>query len=499
MTAHSKKYLAFDLGAESGRAIVGTFDGDRLALQEIHRFPNAPVRRNGSIYWNLPALFDHITQAVSLSSNLFGGSLVSLGVDAWGIDYGLLDADGQMMGLPHQYRDPRSEGIRDAVVERLGKDFLYDQTGAQFMPINTLYQLLAEPRDRLSDASDLLFVPDLVNYLLTGVKTTERTIASTSQFYDPRKRGWATPLLDALDLPLHILPDIGDAGDRLGRLSKPIAADTGAASIEVVLPGAHDTASAVAAVPADGGTWAFLSSGTWSLFGIETARPLMNETAKSLELGNEIGVCGTVRPLKNISGLWLIQQCRAAWMRGAQPGSYADLTQIAEESAPFAAVIDPDDPSFAQPGHMPARIATFCTRTQQAPPSTIGETVRTILESLALRYRTAIESLESVTGHRIDTLHIVGGGGRNLLLNQFTANSIGRPVVVGPIEAAAAGNILMQLLAMGEISSLSEGREVIRRSFDLAVFSPVDAQEWDTAYDRFRSIVESAGASARSD
>ena len=492
----SKKYLAFDLGAESGRAMVGTFDGDRLALQEIHRFPNTPVRRDGSIYWNLPALFEHITQAISLSSDLFRGDLVSLGVDTWGIDYGLLDANGKMMGLPHQYRDPRTDGIRDAVVERLGKDFLYDQTGVQLMPINTLYQLLAEPPDRLDEACDLLFIPDLVNYLLTGVKTTERTFASTSQFYDPRKRDWADPLLDALDLPRRILQEIGDAGDRLGPLLKRIAHDTGASAVEVVLPGTHDTASAVAAVPAGGGTWAFLSSGTWSVLGIETARPLMDERARSLEIGNEIGVCGTVRPLKNISGLWLIQECRAAWMSDTQPLSYADLTRMAEESAPFAAVIDPDDPSFVQPGHMPARIAEFCERTRQAPPSNRGETVRTIMESLVLRYRMVIDAIEGVAGQSIDTLHIVGGGGKNLLLNQFTANSIGRPVVVGPVEATATGNILMQLLAMGEISSLSEGREIIRRSFDLAVYYPEDADEWDDAYVRFQSMIQNAGADA---
>lgn len=493
----SKKYLAFDLGAESGRAIVGTFDGDRLALQEIHRFPNTPVRRGGSIYWNLPALFEHITQAISLSSDLFRGALVSLGVDTWGIDYGLLDGNGKMMGLPYQYRDPRTEGIRDAVVERLGKEFLYDQTGVQLMPINTLYQLLAEPPDRLDEACDLLFIPDLVNYLLTGVKTTERTFASTSQLYDPRKRDWAVPLLDALDLPRRILQDIGDAGDRLGPLSKRIAHDTGASAVEVVLPGTHDTASAVAAAPAGVGTWAFLSSGTWSVLGIETTRPLMDEMARSLEIGNEIGVCGTVRPLKNISGLWPIQQCRAAWMRDTQPLSYADLTRMAEESTRFVAVIDPDDPSFVQPGHMPARIAEFCERTQQAPPSNRGETVRTIMESLALRYRMVIDAIEGVAGQSIDTLHIVGGGGKNLLLNQFTANSIGRPVVVGPIEATAAGNILMQLLAMGEISSLSEGREIIRRSFDLTVYFPEDVDEWDDAYDRFRSMIQNARADAR--
>ena len=488
MSGAGKTYLALDLGAESGRAIAGTFDGERLALREVHRFPNSPVRRGPSMHWDLPALFDEIKRGIATAANLFRDDLVSVGLDTWGVDYGLLDVDGTLTGLPHQYRDPRTAGIQDSVMERLGKDFLYEQTGIQLMEMNTLYQLLAEPPERLAQASRLLFIPDLINYWLTGVTSTERTFASTSQLYDVRNGEWAYPLLDAVGLPSHMLGEIRDAGESLGPLLPEVAEETGASGVNVVLPGTHDTASAVAAVPADDRTWAFLSSGTWSLLGIETPEPVMNERAKAFELGNEVGVLGTVRPLKNISGLWLVQQCRATWEAQGHPHSYAELTHMAEASAPVTAIIDPDDPSFTPAGDMPVRIADFCDRTGQAGPSTRGEVVRTILESLALRYRMVLDTIEGIAEDRADTLHIVGGGGQNLLLNQFTANAVGRPVVVGPVEATAAGNILMQMVASGEISSLAEGREIIRRSFELTMYVPEDSDVWEEAFERFQGI-----------
>ena len=488
MSGGGKTYLALDLGAESGRAIAGTFDGERLALREAHRFPNTPVRRGDSVHWDLPALFDEVKRGIAAAAKSCKGDLVSIGVDTWGVDYGLLDEQGALMGLPHQYRDPRTAGIQGSVVERLGKDFLYEQTGIQLMEMNTLYQLLAEPPERLAQASRLLFIPDLINYWLTGVASTERTFASTSQLYDVRKRDWAYPLLDAVGLPRHVLGDIRDAGESLGPLLPRVEEETGASGVDVALPGTHDTASAVAAVPASDGTWAFLSSGTWSLLGIETSEPVMNDRAREFELGNEVGVLGTIRPLKNISGLWLMQQCRATWDAEGTPHSYAELTRMAEASAPFAALIDPDDPAFTAAGDMPSRIAGFCERTGQAGPSTRGEVARTILESLALRYRIALEAIEGIIEEPIETLHVVGGGGRNLLLNQFTANAVGRPVVVGPVEATAAGNILMQMVATGEIASLSEGREIIRRSFQPTAYSPEDADEWERAYERFKGI-----------
>ena len=487
MSGGGKTYLALDLGAESGRAIAGTFDGERLSLREVHRFANVPVRRGESVHWDLPALFDEVKQGIAAAA-LFHCEIVSVGVDTWGVDYGLLDADGRLMGLPYQYRDSRTAGIQDSVLERLGKDFLYEQTGIQLMEMNTLYQLLAEPSGRLGQASNLLFIPDLINYWLTGIVSTERTFASTSQLYDVRKQDWAYPLLDAVGLPHHMLGDIRGAGESLGPLLSEVAEETGASGLEVVLPGTHDTASAVASVPASDGTWAFLSSGTWSLLGIETREPVMDDRAKAFELGNEVGVLGTMRPLKNISGLWLVQQCRATWEAQGHSHSYSELTQMAEASAPFIAMINPDDPTFTPAGDMPPRIADFCARTGQKPPSTRGEVVRTILESLALRYRMALEAIEGIVERRVDTLHIVGGGGQNLLLNQFTANTVGRPVVVGPVEATAAGNILMQMVASGEISSLAEGREIIRRSFEPTTYLPEDTDVWEEAYQRFKGV-----------
>ena len=488
MSAEGKTYLALDLGAESGRAIAGTFDGERLALREAHRFPNVPVRQGESFHWDLPALFDEVKRGIAAACQTYTDGLVSVGVDTWGVDYGLLDGDGTLMGLPHQYRDPRTAGIQDSVLDRLGKDFLYEQAGIQLMEMNTLYQLLSEPPERLSQASRLLFIPDLINYRLTGVMSTEHTFASTSQLYDVRRRDWAYPLLDAVGLPSHMLGEIRGAGESLGPVLPKVVDETGASGVDVVLPGTHDTASAVAAVPGGEGTWAFLSSGTWSLLGVETPEPVMNDAAKAFELGNEVGVLGTVRPLKNISGLWLVQQCRATWEAQGNPYSYAELTRMADASTPFAAIIDPDDPSFTPAGDMPTRIADFCRRSGRTPPSTRGEVVRTILESLALRYRMALEAIEDIVDSRIDTLHIVGGGGQNLLLNQFTANAVGRPVVVGPVEATAAGNVLMQMAASGEISSLAEGREVIRRSFELTTYLPEEGDVWGEAYERFQRM-----------
>lgn len=492
MSDSGKTHLAIDLGAESGRAIGGTFDGERLALHEVHRFANVTVEQDGGVHWDLPALFSEIKVSIAKAVRRFGDDLVSIGVDTWGTDYALLNQHGELMALPFHYRDSRTDGIQDRVIDQVGRDFLYEQAGVQLMPLNTLYQLLVEPSQRLDQASSLLFIPDVMNYWLTGVMATERSVASTSQFYDPRKSDWAYPLLDALGLPHHILQDVRDAGMMLGPLVKEIADETGAHSVQVVLPGTHDTASAVAAVPASDGTWAFLSSGTWSLLGIETPKPVMNERAKAFELGNEIGVCDTVRPLKNIAGLWLIQQCRATWETQGNSYTYAELTGMAEASRPFTAVINPDDPSFVLSGDMPFRIAEFCKWTGQVPPSTEGEAVRTMLESLAFRYRMVLEAIENVIARDIDTVHIVGGGGQNLLLNQFTANAIGRAVVVGPIEATAAGNVLMQLMAMGEIDSLDEARAVVRRSFNLSRYEPREVKRWTKQYSVFSSIVNSA-------
>lgn len=489
-------YLAIDLGAESGRAVAGVYDGHTLELEELHRFANAPVEEDGGLHWDVGRLFAEVKTGIAKAAQRFGDRLVSVGVDSWAIDYGLLDKRGELLGKPFAYRDRRTDGVLERVIGLVGRDRLYETTGLQFLPFNTIYQLVAEldsPSSKLRSADSLLFIPDLINYWLTGRKVNERTNASTSQFYDPRTRAWATELLEELRLPTSMLLDIADPGTRLGPLLPAVAEETGARSAEVALPGTHDTASAVAAVPAYAGSWAFLSSGTWSLLGVETPEPVITPKTKELALANEIGVCETVRLLKNVSGLWLVQQCRSTWERRGESVSYAELTRLAEAAPPFFGLIDPDDERFVPPGHMPRRITEYCRETGQEPPHDRGSLVRTILESLALRYRTVLEGLEAAVGHTLDTLHIVGGGAQNELLNQLTASSIGRRVVAGPVEATSAGNVLMQMMAMGEIGSLQEGRDIVRRSFELTTYDPADRDAWDAAYRRFLELASRSG------
>ena len=488
----AKVYIAVDLGAESGRVVAGLFDGQSLELRELHRFPNTPLEEDDGLHWDIDRLFSDIKTGIAEAAGRYGSRVVSIGVDTWGVDYGLLDRDGRLLGKPFHYRDRRNDGMMGRAVRLLGRDAIYDATGIQFLFVNTLYQLLAEKERSdpvLHRADCLLFIPDLINYWLTGRKVNERTNASTSQFYDPIKRQWATGLLDRLDLPVDILCDIAEPGTRLGPLMEDVAGETGAGGVEVVLPGTHDTASAVAAVPAGRGRWAFLSSGTWSLLGIETTHPVITPKSRELDLANEIGVCGTVRLLKNVAGLWLVQQCRNTWESRGKSLGYTELAEMAGSAPPFSAIIDPNHGAFVRPGDMPGRISDYCEETGQQPPSSRGALVRTILESLALRYRAVLEGLEEAVGYRVDTVHLVGGGARNALLNQFTANSVHREVVAGPVEATSTGNILMQLIATGEIGSLREGRDIVRRSFEIATYSPLDTAAWDAAYERFQELL----------
>ena len=490
---HSKIYVAIDWGAESGRVIAGVFDGRVLRLEEICRFPNLPIEDEEGLHWDIDRIFADTKSGISHSASRFGEDVVSIGIDTWGLDYGLIDRYGKLIGLPFHYRDSRSQGIQAEVIELLGRDWIYQQTGIQFLPSNTLYQLLAEKkssRSKLVQAESLLFIPDLINFWLTGIKINEVTIASTSQMYNTRTGEWAIPLLESLGLHTDILCDIGSSGTILGPLLDTVFNKTVIATPEVILPGTHDTASAVAAVPANGDSWAYLSSGTWSLLGIEITEPLITPMSLKFDLTNEIGVCGTVRLLKNIMGLWLIQECRRIWESTGIDLSYDQLTQMAEEAPPFSVLIDVDYPSFLLPGNMPARIYEYCKNTNQRIPDDRGILIRTILESLALRYRMVLDSLEKASGRSIDTLHIVGGGAQNRLLNQFTANAINRPVVAGPIEATAIGNVMIQMLAKGEIGSLQQGRELIQRSFELETYYPTDTDSWDVAYQRFQELLK---------
>lgn len=496
-------YLALDLGASGGRAIIGRFDGERLALEEVHRFANGPLQLptayGSSLFWNALGLLEHVKEglarAVACCDNApsaSSGGLVSVGLDTWGVDFGLLDRDGVLLGNPYHYRDSRTDGMLAEAFKRAPREEIFAATGIQFMQLNTLYQLLAMVvRDdpTLKAADTLLFTPDLLNYWLTGRKVSERSIASTSQCLDPFTGDWARPLLERLGIPAGIFPALIPAGTPVGELLPHVAEETGARGLTVVAPGCHDTASAVAAVPAEGENYAYLSSGTWSLMGVETRQPVVNAKSLAFNVTNEGGVCGTIRLLKNITGLWVIQECRRTWIQEGAVLSWADIVRLAAAAPAFSALIDVDARDFMTPGDMPARIQAYCAATGQPVPQDKGTVARVVLESLALKYRRTLELLDELTGQHIPVLHIVGGGTQNRLLSQFAANAIGRPVIAGPVEATAAGNLLMQMLAMGDIASLAEGRAVIRRSFETERFEPCAAAQWDEAYGRNRELL----------
>jgi rhamnulokinase len=497
MASSSDYYLAIDLGAESGRGLLGRFDGERLALEELHRFPNGPVRVYDTLHWDLPRLWGEIKTALAKAAGACP-SLDGVGVDTWGVDFGLIGRGDTLLGNPVHYRDGRTEGMMDAAFARVPRDRLYEVTGLQFLPFNTVYQLLAmrqQGSPLLESAETLLMMPDLFGWLLTGRRAAERTDASTTQLLDPRTGAWSDELCRALDLPRAILPELIDPGTELGPLRAGVAEELGIRPMRVLAIAGHDTASAVAAVPArpaPAGSppdWCYLSSGTWSLLGIETPGPIITEETRRYNFTNEGGVAGTVRLLKNIMGLWLVQECRRTWARAGREMPYEDLIPKAETAAPFATLIDPDDASFLAPGDMPARIAAYCVRTGQSPPQDEGAFVRCCLESLALKYRWAIERLERIGGGPIRTVHIVGGGTKNALLNQFTADATGRPVHAGPVEATAIGNILMQALGRGRLGSIADLRAVVARSFPVTVYEPRHTAAWDDAYSRFAALV----------
>jgi rhamnulokinase len=484
-------YLAFDLGAESGRAVLGTLDGARLAINEVRRFPNAPLPLAGHIHWNVYALFDEMKAAMRDAAAAIGARPTSLGVDTWGVDFGLLAKDGSLLGLPFCYRDHRNAGAMEDYFKLVPRAALYEATGIQFMPFNSLFQIYAMVRDRsplLDAAADLLFMPDLFNFLLTGRKAAEYTIASTSQLLDPRTKTWIPGLFQAMGLSKRILQDIVEPGTVLGEVADEIAAATGFRHVPVVATASHDTAAAVAAVPAEGDGWAYISSGTWSLVGVEEKAPAISEKSLDANFTNEGGLGGTVRFLKNVSGLWLVQGCRKSWSAAA-PVSYDDLVRAAAEAPPFAALIDPDDPAFLNPTDMPEALEDHCRRTGQKPPATRGSVVRSLLESLALKYRQVIDELRSVLGRPVDKIHVIGGGSRNALLCQLTADATSLPVVAGPAEATAVGNILVQALATGRVASPGEIRAIIRDSFELRAFMPSGpSAAWDAARERYRQI-----------
>lgn len=493
-------YLAVDLGAESGRGMLGQFDGEMLTLHEIHRFANRPVHMLSTLYWDLPALFAEIKNALRIAGTN-GQELDGIGVDTWGVDFGLVGHGDVLLGNPVHYRDSRTKGMMEVAFSKLSRTQIYERTGLQFMPFNTLYQLLAlvqQDSPWLKAAETFLMMPDVFAWLLTGQRAVERTNASTTQFYDPKARTWSDEICTTIGIPRNILPEIIDPGTDLGWLHKSVQDDVGLSKSRVVVPATHDTASAVVAVPAisenmgvEAPDWCYLSSGTWSLMGVEVPQPVINATTLDFNFTNEGGVAGTTRLLKNIMGLWLVQECRRTWAERGKDFSYDELLHLAEKSPPFVSLVDPDHASFLTPGDMPTRIKNLCDETGQRSPSDEGAVIRCVLESLALKYRWTIDRLEQITGGPIKTIHVVGGGTRNTLLCQFTANACARPVYAGPAEATAVGNILMQAMACGRLGSMNELRAVVARSFPVTVYEPRETSAWTAAAEQFAQFVHS--------
>lgn len=488
----NKVYLAVDLGAGSGRVLAGEFDGNRIELKELNRFENEPVELPSGWHWNITSLYQNILVGLKKAAETYGDAVISIGIDTWGVDYGLFDKDGRMLGLPYQYRDSRTDGMMEVAFDKAGKQAIYEATGIQFMFFNSLLQLLSEVELRnpaIEQAEDLLFTPDLLGYWLTGKKTQERSIASTSQLYNPKTKDWDYPLIHKLGLPQHLFKKISDPGTVLGELTESVVEKTGLEGVKVVTVGGHDTASAVAAVPSQSETPAYLSSGTWSLMGLELKEPVISQQSFDDAFTNEMGVNNTVRFLKNICGLWLIQESKRYWKEGGEDVPYGKMASLAQEAAPFRSLINPDDPRFIEAGRMPEKIQELCHETGQPIPESKGEIIRCIYESLALRYATVWEKLLQYTEHKPKTLHIVGGGCQDKLLNQFAANATGVKVAACPVEATGLGNILAQMLADDVISDLSEGRKIVLNSSLVETFQPTDQVPWAEAKIKFAKLI----------
>lgn len=486
--------LAVDLGASSGRVVAGLFDGARVRLEEVHRFPNGPVEIAGNLHWDVLALWSEVQAGLRAATARYGGANVrSIGVDTWGVDFALLGRGDVLLSNPHHYRDHRTDRLMEQAFEVVPRERIFAATGLQFMQFNTLYQLWALKRQDsplLEAAKSFLMIPDFFHWLLTGNKSNEFTNATTTQFYDPRRRAWSTELLDKFGIPPRILGEIIEPGTNLGPLLPEIADETGLQGVSVIAPGTHDTASAVMAVPASSTMagppdWCYISSGTWSLLGAETARPVINDACRRLNFTNEGGVGGTTRLLKNITGLWLLQECRRVWAQAGKEYSWEQMTRLADAAPPHQSLINPDDPSFSAPADMPEAIRAFCRRTNQPVPPDEGAVLRCALDSLALKCRQVLGWLEQLAGGPMKTIHIVGGGALNRQLCQATADACARPVVAGPVEATALGNLMVQAVSLGLVSSIADARRVIRDSCDVATYEPRVSAEWDHALKRF--------------
>lgn len=486
----TKRVLAFDFGASSGRAIIGCFDGDKITLEEVHRFSNDPVSVGGTVYWDVLRLFYEIKQGI-IKAKIAGG-FDSIGIDTWGVDFGLIDSEGKLMENPVHYRDARTVGLVDEAFKTMPKEKLYGITGIQFMELNTLFQLISLKKYRpwmLERADKMLFMPDLFGYMLTGKMCAEYSIASTSQLIDLDKRTWSKEILDAFGIKESVFAPLVQPGTVLGELSKEVCEECGVDPAPVISVCGHDTQSAITSVPCEDGDFAFLSSGTWSLFGTELDKPIVNETSMNINITNEGGFDGSTGFLKNIIGLWLIQESRRQWKREGKEYSYADLEKLALAAEPFKCFIDPDSPEFVPHGNIPERVREFCRKTGQYVPETVGEIMRCIYESLAMKYRLTFEKLRECTERDYPVIHVIGGGTKDGLLCQMTANSCDRTVKAGPIEATVMGNVAVQLMSDGSVKNIGQARKIVADSSELKTFEPKDTDKWAGAYEDFLKII----------
>ncbi len=486
----TKRVLAFDFGASSGRAIIGCFDGEKITLEEVHRFSNDPVSVGNTVYWDVLRLFYEIKQGI-VKAKIAGG-FDSIGIDTWGVDFGLIDSEGKLMENPVHYRDARTVGLVDEAFKTMPKEKLYGITGIQFMELNTLFQLISLKKYRpwmLERADKMLFMPDLFGYMLTGKMCAEYSIASTSQLIDLDKRTWSKDILDAFGIKKSIFAPLVQPGTVLGELSKEICEECGVDPVPVISVCGHDTQSAITSVPCEDGDFAFLSSGTWSLFGTELDKPIVNETSMNINITNEGGFDGSTGFLKNIIGLWLIQESRRQWKREGKEYSYADLEKLALAAEPFKCFIDPDAPEFVPHGNIPERVREFCRKTGQYVPETVGEIMRCIYESLAMKYRLTFEKLRECTERDYPVIHVIGGGTKDGLLCQMTASSCDRTVKAGPIEATVMGNVAVQLMSDGSVENIGQARKIVADSSELKTFEPKDTDKWAKAYEDFIKVI----------
>ncbi len=486
----TKRVLAFDFGASSGRAIVGVFDGDKIELREVHRFSNDPVTINGTVYWDVQRLFFEIKQGILKAKE--DGGFDSIGIDTWGVDFGLLRKDGTLIENPIHYRDKRNDGMVEKAKKYMSHEEMYDITGIQFMDFNTIFQLLSLKENRpyiLEEADTLLFMPDLLSYMLSGVKSTEYSIATTSQMVDLKTRDWSDKILNDFGINKDILTPIVATGTVIGQLSDEICEELGVPKADIISVASHDTQSAITAAPCEYEDFAFISCGTWSLFGTEVKEPVLNEASKKLNVTNEGGYNYSIAFLKNICGLWLIQESRRQWIREGKEYSYAELEKLALECEPFKCFIDPDAPEFATMGNLPERVKKYCEKTNQYVPQTVGEIMRCIYESLALKYRLTFDGIMECTEKKYDRIHVMGGGTKDKLLLNMTAQSCNVDVYGGPIEATALGNIAIQLMSGGAISDIKEARKIIAQGENLKLYTPESRDAWEVAYENYKKII----------